>query len=58
MLSAQDMEPHGQARACALKCFGTEAWYLHEIPTYAKASAGYPPGAKSAEARRLRHMED
>jgi hypothetical protein len=34
-----EMEPHGQS-----------PWYLHEIPSYAKASEGYPPVAKSAEA--------
>ncbi len=33
------MEPHGQS-----------PWYLHEIPSYAKASEGYPPAVKSAEA--------
>ena len=33
------MEPHGQS-----------PWYLHRIPSYAKASEGYPPSAKSAEA--------
>ena len=33
------MGPHGQS-----------PWYLHEIPSYAKASEGYPPVAKSAEA--------
>jgi len=26
-------------------------WYLHEIPSYAKAPEGYPPVAKSAEAQ-------
>jgi hypothetical protein len=41
------MEPHGQS-----------PWYLHEIPSYAKASEGYPPTAKSAEAAVLRHMDD
>jgi len=29
---------------------GQSPWYLHEIPSYAKASEGYPPVAKSAEA--------
>jgi hypothetical protein len=33
------MEPHGQS-----------PWYLHRIPSYAKASEDYPPSAKSAEA--------
>jgi hypothetical protein len=33
------MEPHGQS-----------PWFLHEIPSYAKASEGYPASAKSAEA--------
>ena len=33
------MEPHGQS-----------PWYLNKIPSYAKASEGYPPSAKSAEA--------
>ena len=33
------MEPYGQGPR-----------YLHEIPSYAKASEGYPPMAKSAEA--------
>jgi hypothetical protein len=37
------MEPHGQS-----------PWYLHYIPSYAKASEGYPPTAKSAEAAMLR----
>jgi hypothetical protein len=41
------MEPHGQS-----------PWYLHEIPSYAKASEGYPPVAKSAEALILRRMND
>ena len=41
------MEPHGQS-----------PWYLHEIPSYAKASEGYPPVAKSAEASVLRHMNN
>jgi hypothetical protein len=41
------MEPHGQS-----------PWYLHEIPSYAKASEGYPPVAESAEASMLRHMID
>jgi hypothetical protein len=36
------MEPHGQS-----------PWYLHYIPSYAKASEGYPPIAKSAEAPML-----
>jgi len=29
---------------------GQSPRYLHEIPSYAKASEGYPPTAKSAEA--------
>jgi hypothetical protein len=33
------MEPYGQS-----------PWFLHYIPSYAKASEGYPPTAKSAEA--------
>ena len=41
------MGPHGQS-----------PWYLHEIPSYAKASEGYPPVAKSAEALILRRMND
>jgi len=41
------MEPHGQS-----------SWYLHEIPSYAKASEGYPPMAKSAEASMLRYVKD
>jgi hypothetical protein len=52
------MEPHGQS-----------PWYLHEIPSYAKAlacqrtcsasrSEGYPPVAKSAEALILQRMND
>jgi len=41
------MEPHAQS-----------PWYLHEIPSYAKASEGYPPVAKSAEASILRHMNN
>jgi hypothetical protein len=39
------MEPHGQ-----------NPWYLHKIPSYAKASEGYPPSAKSAEAAILEAM--
>jgi hypothetical protein len=39
------MEPHGQG-----------PWYLHKIPSYAKASEGYPPSAKSAEAAKLQLM--
>ncbi len=30
--------------------FGTQAWYHVDIPSYAKASEGYPPAAESAEA--------
>jgi len=41
------MEPHGRS-----------PWYLHEIPSYAKASEGYPPAAKSAEAAILQLMND
>ena len=41
------MEPHGP-----------RPWYLHEIPFSAKASEGYPPVAKSAEALILPHMND
>jgi len=41
------MEPHGQSQ-----------WYLHEIPSSAKASEGYRPLAKSAEALILRRMND
>jgi len=40
------MEPHGQS-----------PWYLHYIPSYAKASEGYPPTAKSAEAAMLGCMK-
>jgi len=40
------MEPHGQS-----------PWYLHNIPSYAKASEGYPPMAKSAGASILRYMK-
>jgi hypothetical protein len=40
------MEPHGQS-----------SWYLHEIPSYAKASEGYPLMAKSAEATMLRYVK-
>ncbi len=30
------MEPHGQSPCLhAEVCFGTQAWYLHEIPAYA-----------------------
>jgi hypothetical protein len=39
MGSMISMEPHGQS-----------PWYLQQIPSYAKASEGYPPSAKSAEA--------
>jgi len=41
------MEPHGQ-----------NAWYLHEILSYNKASEGYLPVAKSAEALILPRMND
>ncbi len=41
------MEPHGQS-----------SWYLHRIPSYAKASEGYPPSAKSAEAAILEAMNN
>jgi hypothetical protein len=41
------MEPHGQS-----------PWYLHKIPSYAKASEGYPPSAKSAEAAILQLMNN
>ena len=39
------MEPHGQSPSS-----------LHEIPSYAKASEGYPPVAKSAKASMLGQM--
>jgi len=39
------MEPYGQSPG-----------YLHKIPSYAKASEGYPPSAKSAEAAILQLM--
>src|SRR4030043_1998166 len=38
-------EPHRQS-----------PWCLHRIPPYAKASKGYPPSAKSAEATILETM--
>jgi len=41
------MEPHGQSPG-----------YLHRIPSYAKASGGYPPSAKSAEAAILEAMNN
>jgi hypothetical protein len=41
------MEPHGQS-----------PWYLHKIPSYAKASEGYPPSAKSAKAAILQLMNN
>jgi len=41
------MEPHEQS-----------PWYLHEIPSYAKASDGYPPVSTSAGASILQHMND
>jgi hypothetical protein len=40
------MEPHGQS-----------PWRLHEIPSYAEASGGCPPAAKSAGAAVLPHMD-
>jgi len=53
------MEPHGQSPCLHAEVgYGTQAWYLHEIPSYAKASEGYPPMAKSAEATMLRYMKD
>jgi len=58
LLVKRIMEPHAQS-----------PWYLHEIPAYAnlpaeqvlwqaEASAGYPPAAKSARARKPRLMMD
>jgi hypothetical protein len=41
------MERHGQ-----------NPWYLHEIPSYGKASEGYPFSAKSAEAVTVQLMND
>ena len=41
------MEPHGQS-----------PWYLDKIPSCAKASDGYPPSAKSAEAATLQLMNN
>jgi len=41
------MEPRGQS-----------PWYLHEIPSYTKASEGYPTVAESAVARTQRHGND
>ena len=41
------MEPHGQG-----------PWYLHEIPSCAKASEGYPLVAKSAGASSFWHKND
>jgi hypothetical protein len=43
----KEMEPHGQS-----------PWYLHKIPSCAKASEGYPPSAKSAEAAILQLMNN
>jgi len=39
-----------------MKPHGLCPWYFHEIPSYAKASEGYPPAAKSAKALILGHM--
>ena len=39
VLHLSPMEPHGQS-----------PWYLFDIPSYAKASEGYPPAAESSEA--------
>jgi len=55
------MEPHEQTPCLRAEVrFSTQAWYLHGIPSYAKANAseGYPLMAKSAEAAVLRHMDD
>jgi hypothetical protein len=41
------MEPHGES-----------PWYLHDIPSYAKASEGYPPAAKSVGASVLQRRND
>jgi hypothetical protein len=38
--------------------YGRSPWYLHKIPSYAKASEGYPPSAKSAEAAILQLMNN
>src|SRR4030042_5389963 len=39
-----------------MELHGQSPWYLHRIPSYAKASEGYPPSAKSAEAAILETM--
>jgi hypothetical protein len=36
-----------------MELHGQSPWYLHYIPSCAKASEGYPPTAKSAEAALL-----
>jgi len=36
-----------------MELHGQSPLYLHYIPSYAKASEGYPPTAKSAEAAML-----
>jgi len=41
------MEPHGQS-----------PWYLHKILSCTKASKGYPPSAKSAEAAILQPVSN
>ena len=38
--------------------YGKSQWYLNRIPSYAKASEGYPPSAKYAEAAILEAMNN
>jgi hypothetical protein len=45
------MAPYGQSPCLDAEVrFRMQAGYLHETPSYTKASEGYPPVTKSAEA--------
>jgi hypothetical protein len=48
----------GQFDLNIMEPYGQSPWYLHKIPPYAKASEGYPPSAKSAEAAILQLMNN
>ena len=50
-------QEHGDIRKAMEPC-GQSPWYLFGIPSYAKASEGYPPVAKSAEASIFQRTND
>ncbi len=63
-LEKELMTPEGEKKeskpdvkpGSSMKPGGQSPWYVHKVPSYAKASEGYPPSAKSAEAAILQPM--